>query len=73
MSAASNQADVRIVFKSETQQHRFNAPYQTGSHHVWPTRAYSTTHVVAHNDIVVMASDGLFDNLYPEDISKLIK
>ena len=42
LSVVSDQAYLRIVYKSEYQRHRFNAPYQTGSHHTWPTKAYST-------------------------------
>ena len=35
-----------FMFKSETQQHRFNAPYQTGTDKTWPTRAKSLSHEI---------------------------
>jgi protein phosphatase PTC7 len=59
---------IEKVFRSATQQHRFNAPYQTGTEKAWPTRAFSTEHIVQNDDIVVMGSDGIFDNLFDEDI-----
>lgn len=55
--------DLTLMFKSEIQQHRFNAPYQTGTDKTWPTKAFSTSHSIQHNDIVVMGSDGIFDNM----------
>lgn len=73
MSAYSNNVGVRKLFKSKVQQHRFNAPYQTGMNYRWPTRAYSTEHVVSHNDIVILGTDGLFDNLFEEDIIDIVR
>eukprot|EP00355_Strombidium_rassoulzadegani_P005052 CAMPEP_0168618786 /NCGR_PEP_ID=MMETSP0449_2-20121227/6255_1 /TAXON_ID=1082188 /ORGANISM="Strombidium rassoulzadegani, Strain ras09" /LENGTH=270 /DNA_ID=CAMNT_0008659679 /DNA_START=35 /DNA_END=847 /DNA_ORIENTATION=+ len=64
----SGKAEAEIAFKSESQQHRFNAPFQTGTDKKWPTKAFSTSHRAQHNDIVVMGSDGIFDNLFPSDI-----
>lgn len=63
-----DQPIVEKLFRSKTQQTRFNAPYQTGTDKVWPTKAFSTTHQIEDKDIVVMGSDGIFDNLFDEDI-----
>lgn len=56
------------VFRSATQQSRFNAPFQTGTDKRWPTKAYSTSHAIENNDIIIMGSDGVFDNLFDDDI-----
>ena len=37
---------IEKLFRSATQQHRFNAPYQTGTEKTWPTRAFSTSHSI---------------------------
>ena len=34
----------------------------------WPSKAIQTTHNVINNDIVIMGSDGLFDNLYSNEM-----
>ena len=59
---------IKKLFRSASQQSRFNAPYQTGTEKTWPTKAFSTEHYVENNDIVVMGSDGIFDNLFDDDI-----
>jgi serine/threonine protein phosphatase PrpC len=35
--------------------------------------AYPKIHKVQNNDIIVMASDGVFDNLYDNQIEKCLK
>ncbi|KAG8901414.1 hypothetical protein FRB99_005325 [Tulasnella sp. 403] len=62
--------DGEIAFRSEEMQHSFNYPYQLGPK--------STTTPIAHaqrfnipvkpNDIVILASDGMGDNLWDEDV-----
>ena len=39
-------AQIDSVFRSKSQQHRFNAPYQTGTEKTWPTKAFETHHIV---------------------------
>ncbi|KAL1915895.1 uncharacterized protein VTP21DRAFT_6283 [Calcarisporiella thermophila] len=58
-----------FVFRTEEQQHSFNFPYQlgTGSSDV-PRDAQTFTVKVQKNDIVILASDGVYDNLFDEDI-----
>ncbi|KAL9642669.1 hypothetical protein ABK040_009748 [Willaertia magna] len=71
----------RIIYKSETQQHRFNAPYQLticpperagrcimnepkdGSYHEM---------LLEEGDIVVLGTDGLFDNLFDYQILNIL-
>ncbi|KAK3825723.1 MAG: phosphatase 2C-like domain-containing protein, partial [Benniella sp.] len=58
-----------FIFRTEEQQHSFNYPYQlgTGSSDS-PSDALTFTVKVESGDIVVMGSDGIFDNLFDEDI-----
>ena len=42
----------------------FNYPYQVGTNGNDPADAVVDTHDIMENDIFVLASDGLFDNLY---------
>lgn len=57
-----------VVFRSKEQQYKFNHPYQCGTNYKLPTHSDQYIHLVEHNDLVVVASDGLYDNLYQEDI-----
>lgn len=61
------------LFRSKEQQYSFNFPYQCGTGAELPTIAYDTLHEVQDNDIIVMASDGMFDNLYDTDVHDCIK
>ncbi|KAF9437987.1 hypothetical protein BGZ76_010274 [Entomortierella beljakovae] len=58
-----------FAFRTEEQQHSFNYPYQlgTGSSDT-PQDAQVFTVKVESGDIVVMGTDGIFDNLFDEDI-----
>ncbi|RKP22795.1 phosphatase 2C-like domain-containing protein [Syncephalis pseudoplumigaleata] len=58
-----------FVFRTEAQQRSFNVPYQLG----YPTRDQPTdaqhfTVKLERGDIVILATDGMFDNLFDEDI-----
>lgn len=61
-----------IVFKSTEQQHSFNFPFQLGTHGDSPNIAATSTHEIKHNDIVIVGTDGLFDNLFGEQILALV-
>jgi len=39
-----------------------------GSHSKLPTKSLLTEHILHEDDIVVMASDGIWDNLYNDDV-----
>ena len=62
-----------IIFKSEEQQHSFNFPYQVGEGGDNPQSAQINSHQILPYDLVVLATDGLWDNLSPENIIKVIK
>ncbi|KAF9357766.1 hypothetical protein BGX26_003117 [Mortierella sp. AD094] len=58
-----------FVFRTEEQQHSFNYPYQLGTGSTdSPKDALIFTVKVESGDIVVMGTDGIFDNLFDEDI-----
>jgi len=64
----------QIILASESQQHRFNAPFQLG------TESDDTPELsdikkcdLEDGDFVVIGTDGLFDNLYDENILDIIK
>ncbi|KAI7865772.1 phosphatase 2C-like domain-containing protein [Spinellus fusiger] len=62
------------VFRSEEQQHSFNYPYQLGTrsrdrpHHAQPFNVKTEK-----GDIIIMGTDGLFDNLFDRDILDIVK
>ena len=62
-----------IIFRSESQQHYFDCPYQAGIQYTLPTDAKSESHEVLENDLILMATDGVWDNLFPEDILVCVK
>ncbi|KXS15311.1 protein serine/threonine phosphatase 2C [Gonapodya prolifera JEL478] len=66
--------DQDIYFRTEEQQHSFNFPYQlgTGSRDV-PDDAEKCDIDVQEGDIVVVGSDGLFDNLFDDDIVEIVR
>ncbi len=66
----------RVVFQSEEQLHDFNTPFQLGTMGIkgdHPRTAIEKEHSIRLNDIIILATDGLFDNLYQEEIVKLVE
>lgn len=63
----------RVVYKSQEQMHAFNTPFQVGSPHskTEAKHALSLTIPVRVGDLVVLGSDGLFDNLFVNDVAQL--
>ncbi|CAH1761984.1 14191_t:CDS:2 [Entrophospora sp. SA101] len=59
-----------FIFCNEEQQNSFNYPYQlgSGSPNTPKKDAQTFTIKIQYGDIIVMGSDGLFDNLYKDDI-----
>ena len=68
-----NGLDLVSVFRSTEQQHSFNFPFQVGTGGDDPAKADLKMHEVYHNDIIVVGTDGLFDNLFDVRIIELIK
>lgn len=68
--------DHNVLFKSKELQHYFNAPYQLavfppsmrGNISDTPDDAVTQQHELKEGDVVILATDGLFDNAYQSDI-----
>jgi len=64
-----------VVYQSQEQQHYFNTPYQLsisndrlGVIQDRPSDADTTTISIQKGDLIVMATDGLFDNMFQQQI-----
>ncbi|XP_054824510.1 probable protein phosphatase 2C 55 [Prosopis cineraria] len=66
--------DGRTVFKSHFQQHGFNFTYQleSGNGGDLPSSGEVSVMPVALGDVVVAGTDGLFDNLYNNEITAIV-
>lgn len=64
----------KVVYKSQEQHHAFNTPFQIGSDTTGVTsrNAVSMTIPLKQGDIVVCGTDGLFDNLFINDVCQLV-
>jgi protein phosphatase PTC7 len=65
-----------LIFRSKEQQYQFNFPYQLSgeakySEKVEKAERHSID--VQEGDIIVLGTDGLFDNLFDEQIIKIVK
>ena len=70
---ADDKITLKKLFRSQEQQYRFNFPYQCGTGCELPHKAFDNQHeVTAGKDFVVMGTDGLFDNLFDEDVEKCL-
>jgi len=67
------EGNLKVLHHSPEQQKEFNFPFQIGSYGDPPQAAKVTNHQVQHNDIVVVGTDGLFDNLEDKQIVDTIK
>ena len=65
----------KVLYKSPTQQKRFNCPFQLGNYPESddPECAVEMKLDVKKGDFVVMGSDGLLDNLFDWEIEEIIK
>jgi len=62
----------RVVFRSSDQTHYFNCPYQLGSGSA-PVEAPDFVRVrVRTGDLVVAATDGVFDNLFDHQVQAIV-
>lgn len=64
---------LRLVYESVEQTKGFNFPYQIGHIGDSPTSALPHTHDIKDLDIVVVGSDGLFDNVDNEMILRMLQ
>ncbi|KAJ3191204.1 hypothetical protein HK101_007987 [Irineochytrium annulatum] len=62
------------IFRSEEQQHSFNFPFQlgTGSKDL-PSSAQRYNIKICEGDIVIMGSDGIFDNVFDDEILEVVR
>jgi len=61
------------LFRSKDQQHSFNFPFQMGSGcQTGPKDCRREVVQLHEGDVVLAASDGLFDNLFEEEILKIV-
>jgi len=64
------------VHISDEQEHDFNQPFQLGRLKKYmadrPDEGTSYTIETKKNDILILASDGLWDNLFPDEVSDLV-
>ena len=65
--------DLVQLFRSKEQQHSFNFPFQVGTGGDDPARADTQVHEVRDGDIIVLGSDGLWDNLFDIKVIDLIR
>ncbi|KAK6253592.1 hypothetical protein QUC31_015312 [Theobroma cacao] len=67
--------DAKLVYRSPIQQHDFNCPYQLGNSKTsdGPDMAMELFVRVKAGDIVVLGTDGLFDNMYPTEMEEILK
>ena len=63
--------EYKIVFRTDDQTHFFNCPFQIGTNsNDGPEKADQVELDVASGDVVVAATDGVFDNLFDEDVER---
>lgn len=61
------------IFRSEEQQHSFNFPFQLGTNsRDTPNDTQMFALKIEEGDIVIIGTDGLFDNVFDEDIVDII-
>eukprot|EP00803_Ostreobium_quekettii_P005016 evm.model.scf_3110.2 EVM.evm.TU.scf_3110.2 scf_3110:7571-12670(-) len=67
--------ETHVVFRTPQQEHSFGHPYQLGHHSAAdpPKAAVLETFHVFPGDVVVMGSDGLFDNLSEGEIMREVE
>ena len=70
-----NDFAVKLLFSSEPGQRQFNFPYQIGGKYgdVVAEVAQISTHEFQDGDIIIVYSDGVSDNLYPEEFHPCIE
>eukprot|EP01127_Copromyxa_protea_P011298 TRINITY_DN282_c0_g1_i3.p1 TRINITY_DN282_c0_g1~~TRINITY_DN282_c0_g1_i3.p1 ORF type:complete len:220 (-),score=37.72 TRINITY_DN282_c0_g1_i3:105-764(-) len=61
-----------IVFQTEEQHHYFNCPFQLGTSTDTPDDAAKSTHLLHSGHTVVVGTDGMLDNLSPQQIANIV-
>ena len=60
------------IFRSEEKQYKFNHPYQCGTNYKMPWHSDVHLHVVKQDDVLIMGTDGVYDNLFDKDIMQCV-
>lgn len=73
--ATTPRGKLHVRYRSPQQEHSFGHPYQLGHHEGAddPEDAMLSTMPLYPGDIIVMGSDGLFDNISDEDIVETVE
>lgn len=79
MGTIHKESDYQIIYRSPQQLHYFNCPYQLGNNLCNDNSAFDTPSdaeiinvTIQEGDIVVLATDGLFDNLTEHTILSVL-
>ena len=64
--------EYKTIYKSEDMLHDFNFPFQVGENGDDPFLANVSTHNISVGDVIVLATDGLWDNVESEYIRKIM-
>jgi protein phosphatase PTC7 len=62
-----------LFYKSEEQQHSFNVPFQIGQGGDKPIKAVALEHQLECKDVIILATDGLWDNMDNDRILSILK
>lgn len=66
--------DGRVLLRTKEQQHYFNCPFQIGSSRDTPDDAARlTVDGLRDGDVMVLASDGLWDNMFTDQLLALLR
>ncbi|KAF9918181.1 hypothetical protein BX616_010053 [Lobosporangium transversale] len=76
--------DNKCIYESPSQQHFWNCPYQLtilppgypgANHHVMdtPKDAAQSTHQLQDGDVIVLATDGFWDNVFTKEAIELVE
>lgn len=57
----------KMIYKSTPLQHSFNAPFQVGTNGDPPEASHVETIKIQEGDLVTLATDGFFDNVFEKD------
>lgn len=71
-SIENKKLNFELKYESQEQTHSFNFPYQVGEGGDNPEKAEVKTHEIKHNDIIILGTDGLWDNISSNNIIKLL-
>lgn len=63
----------KLAFRTREQTHGFNTPYQIGTGGDRPADAEEGKVRLEEGDVIVMGTDGLFDNLFDREIVGLVQ